>query len=84
MEIKANVLVRAIVSHSIRGHGSRVANNHTPQTQPTQYIQEDRNTKRQFPLTSAPSVNVLPEDPRSPMSILKLFLTDECVLIIKK
>ena len=79
MEIKTNVLVRAIVSHSIRSHGPQVTNNHAPRTQPTQYTQEDRNTKRRFPFTSAPSVNVLSEDPRSSMSILKSFLTDECI-----
>ena len=66
-------------SQNIRCRGRRATTNRTPQTQQTQYTDEGRNTKRQFPSTSASRVNVQPEDPKSPMSILKTFLTDECI-----
>ena len=66
-------------SQNIRGRVRWATTNRTPQTQQTQYTDEGRNTKRQFPFTSLSRVNVQPEDPRSPMSIVKTFLTDDCI-----
>ena len=66
-------------SQNIRGRGCRATINCAPQTQQTQYSDEGRNTKRQFPFISASRINVQPEDPKSPMSILKTFLTDDSI-----
>ena len=66
-------------SQNIRGRGCRATINRAPQTQQTQYTDECRNTKRQFPFTSASRVNIQPEDPKSPMSVLKTFLTDDSI-----
>ena len=76
---KTNVLIRAYNFHSIRGCGPQVTNNRTTRTQQTQFTQEGRNTKRQFPFPLAPDVTVQPEDTRSPMSVIKTFLSDECI-----
>ena len=36
-------------------------------------------SKRRFNFTSTPGVNILPEDSTSPLSILKMFLSDELI-----